>query len=144
MAVPNGTYGRIAPRSGLAWKKFIDVGAGVIDGDYRGEVGVVLFNHGADDLVVAAGDRVAQLVLERISFAEPTLVESLEDTKRGAGGFGSTGVAQIPAASAPAAKVQRAGASAIAGVVQAIADPARSAEELGAIRDAAVAALAAK
>ena len=56
--------------------------AGVIDGDYRGEVGVVLFNHGAEDLVVSVGDRVAQLVLEKIAFVDPTEVTSLEDTVR--------------------------------------------------------------
>merc|ERR1711991_875513 len=64
IAVPEGTYGRIAPRSGLAWKKHIDVGAGVIDADYRGNVGVVLFNHAEEDLEVTQGMRVAQLVLE--------------------------------------------------------------------------------
>ena len=69
MKIPSTCYGRIAPRSGLAWKKHIDVGAGVIDADYRGNVGVVLFNHGKDDLVVKRGDRVAQLVLEKISMA---------------------------------------------------------------------------
>ena len=51
IALPDGVYGRIAPRSGLAWKKHIDVGAGVIDQDYRGAVGVVLFNHGDQDLI---------------------------------------------------------------------------------------------
>ena len=53
---------RVAPRSGLAWKKFIDVGAGVVDYDYRGNVGVILFNHGEEDFVVRKGDRVAQLI----------------------------------------------------------------------------------
>ena len=51
IALPEGTYGRVAPRSGLAWKKHIDVGAGVIDRDYRGNVGVVLFNHSSEDLI---------------------------------------------------------------------------------------------
>lgn len=92
MKVPEGTYGRIAPRSGLAWKHHIDVGAGVIDADYRGAVGVVLFNHGDKDLVIAQGDRIAQLVLEKIAIAEVVEVESLDATERGAGGFGSTGV----------------------------------------------------
>ena len=59
---PEGTYGRIAPRSGLAWKKHIDVGAGVIDQDYRGDVGIVLFNHAEEDLEVTIGMRVAQLI----------------------------------------------------------------------------------
>ena len=67
IAIPEGCYGRIAPRSGLTVKKFIDVGAGVIDADYRGEVGVVLFNHSEEDFEVKAGDRIAQLILEKIA-----------------------------------------------------------------------------
>ena len=67
MAVPAGTYGRIAPRSGLASKNFIDVGAGVIDADYRGQVKILLFNHSETDFAVKEGDRVAQLILERVS-----------------------------------------------------------------------------
>jgi dUTP pyrophosphatase len=82
----------IAPRSGLAWKHFIDVGAGVIDEDYRGNVGVILFNHADADFEVKRGDRIAQLVLERISTPEVIEVESLDDTVRAGGGFGSTGV----------------------------------------------------
>lgn len=62
--------GRIAPRSGLAAKHFIDTGAGVIDADYRGEVKVLLFNHSDVDFPIKAGDRVAQLVLERVSFSD--------------------------------------------------------------------------
>ena len=92
IACPQGTYARIAPRSGLAVKKFIDVGAGVVDADYRGPVGVVLFNFGNEDFVVEKGDRVAQLILEKISMANALEVEDLDDTVRGAGGFGSTGV----------------------------------------------------
>lgn len=175
--VPHGTYGRVAPRSGLAAKHFIDVGAGVIDEDYRGEVLVLLFNHGEADFkgaqwlavggavgpgggaraccrrgrrcrsgmgacclrcrghvahvpalcvrvcsaaamaamralpaphallgaaaaalhrrracAVRKGDRIAQLVLEAIVTPEVEVVEELDDTSRGAGGFGSTGV----------------------------------------------------
>ena len=89
-----GTYGRIAPRSGLAVKKFIDTGAGVVDEDYRGPVGVVLFNHSEDDFEVKRGDRIAQLVLERIATPPVEVVEELDDTTRGAGGFGSTGVSK--------------------------------------------------
>eukprot|EP01006_Ploeotia_vitrea_P034224 TRINITY_DN65726_c0_g1_i1.p1 TRINITY_DN65726_c0_g1~~TRINITY_DN65726_c0_g1_i1.p1 ORF type:complete len:171 (-),score=24.66 TRINITY_DN65726_c0_g1_i1:196-675(-) len=89
--VPVGTYGRIAPRSGLAWKHFIDVGAGVIDADYRGNVGVILFNHSDADFVVSKGDRIAQLVLEQICTPEVEEVADLTTTKRGEGGFGSTG-----------------------------------------------------
>ncbi|KIW41091.1 deoxyuridine 5'-triphosphate nucleotidohydrolase [Exophiala oligosperma] len=91
IATPEGTYGRIAPRSGLAAKNFIDTGAGVIDADYRGEVKVLLFNHSEVDFEVKKGDRVAQLVLERIYTPEIVEVENLEESVRGAGGFGSTG-----------------------------------------------------
>ena len=76
VALPDGCYGRIAPRSGLAYKKGIDVGAGVIDQDYRGNVGIILFNFGDDDFVVEQGDRIAQFILERIFI--PTLVECEE------------------------------------------------------------------
>lgn len=92
--MPAGCYGAIWPRSSLAWKKFVDVGAGVIDEDYRGNVGVVLFNHAAEDLMVRRGDRVAQLVLERYVVASAVEVHDgppPNDTARGAGGFGSTG-----------------------------------------------------
>jgi len=91
IALPGGCYGRVAPRSGLAAKYFIDVGAGVIDQDYRGNVGVVMFNFNSDDFHVKKGDRIAQLILERIFI--PTLQElpSLDSTVRGDGGFGSTG-----------------------------------------------------
>ncbi|PGH06843.1 deoxyuridine 5'-triphosphate nucleotidohydrolase [Blastomyces parvus] len=91
IAVPEGTYGRIAPRSGLASKHFIDTGAGVIDADYRGEVKVLLFNFSDADFTINEGDRVAQLVLERIYTPEVVEVEELEQSVRGAGGFGSTG-----------------------------------------------------
>jgi len=85
----------IAPRSGLAVKHFIDVGAGVVDFDYRGNVGVVLFNHSEEDFVVTRGDRVAQLILESISMASVEEVLELDDTTRGASGFGSTGISTI-------------------------------------------------
>jgi dUTP pyrophosphatase len=91
IALPDGCYGRVAPRSGLAAKHFIDVGAGVIDQDYRGNVGIVLFNFGKEDFKVARGDRVAQLILERIFIPKLVEMKSLDDTDRGDGGFGSTG-----------------------------------------------------
>ena len=91
IATPEGTYGRVAPRSGLASKNFIDTGAGVIDADYRGPVKVLLFNHADVDFAVQEGDRVAQLVLERIYTPEVLEVAELEESVRGAGGFGSTG-----------------------------------------------------
>lgn len=91
--VPQGTYGRIAPRSGLAIKKFIDIGAGVIDSDYRGNVGIVIFNFGDEDFEVNIGDRIAQLVLEKIWLGDVEEVNEIKDlTERGDGGFGSTGV----------------------------------------------------
>merc|ERR1712172_269959 len=88
-----GTYARIAPRSGLAAKRMLHVGAGVVDADYRGEVGVVLFNHGPTAFEIAPGDRIAQLILEKASMLDPVQTASLEDTSRGVGGFGSTGIA---------------------------------------------------
>ena len=92
IACPQGTYARIAPRSGLAYKHGIDVGAGVVDADYRGPVGVILFNFGTQDFVVAKGDRIAQLILEKVCMAEAVEVQDLDDTERGVAGFGSTGV----------------------------------------------------
>jgi dUTP pyrophosphatase len=90
---PHGTYGRIAPRSGLTWKNSIDIGAGVIDEDYLGNIGVILFNHSDIDFPVKKGDRIAQLILERIiPDAEIVEVDNLQETARGIGGFGSTGV----------------------------------------------------
>lgn len=91
--VPIGTYGRVAPRSGLAVKHGISTGAGVVDADYRGEIKVVLFNHSQKDFEIKKGDRVAQLVLEKIVNAEIQQIEKHElvATERGEGGFGSTG-----------------------------------------------------
>ncbi|EIW82519.1 dUTP pyrophosphatase [Coniophora puteana RWD-64-598 SS2] len=91
IAVPAGTYGRVAPRSGLASKFMIDTGAGVIDADYRGTVFVLLFNLSDKDFQVSEGDRIAQLIIERIYTPEILEVEDLDETLRGAGGFGSTG-----------------------------------------------------
>ncbi|KAI3644834.1 hypothetical protein MP228_010998 [Amoeboaphelidium protococcarum] len=91
IAIPEGTYARVAPRSGLAVKNFIDVGAGVVDFDYRGPLGVVLFNFSDVDFQVKEGDRIAQLILERIVTPDVVEVEDLENTDRGVNGFGSTG-----------------------------------------------------
>ena len=91
VSLPPGTYARIAPRSGLAYRHFIDVGAGVVDSDFRGEIKVILFNHSAEDFPVQAGDRIAQLILERIDTPPVRKVAVLNDTDRGDGGFGSTG-----------------------------------------------------
>ncbi|XP_042220065.1 deoxyuridine 5'-triphosphate nucleotidohydrolase-like [Homarus americanus] len=73
--LPEDCYGRVAPRSGLSWKNHIDVGAGVIDRDYRGNVGVVLFNHAKTDFEVKNGDRVAQLICEKIVYPDIEEVE---------------------------------------------------------------------
>ena len=92
ITLPPGCYGRVAPRSGLAVKHCIQVGAGVIDPDYTGEVKVVLFNHGDKDFEVKKGDRIAQLVLERCETPPIEEINIVEDTERGSGGFGSTGI----------------------------------------------------
>lgn len=89
--VPFGHYGRIAPRSGLTVKYFLDIGAGVIDPDYSQLVGVVMFNFSDDGYQVQTGDRVAQLIIEKISTPDVIEVESIDETQR-TGGFGSTGV----------------------------------------------------
>lgn len=92
IALPSGCYGRVAPRSGLAWKHSIDVGAGVIDEDYRGPVNVILFNFGESDFEIKRGDRVAQLICEKIEQTDVEEVGNLDSTERGDNGFGSTGV----------------------------------------------------
>jgi len=110
IAIPEGTYARLAPRSGLAAKRMINVGAGVVDYDYRGEVGVVLFNHGPEDFPVAVGDRIAQLILEKVCMVGCVMVDTLDETARGSGGFGSTGVAQgysCPESGASTSQVRR-------------------------------------
>ncbi|KIY73786.1 dUTP pyrophosphatase [Cylindrobasidium torrendii FP15055 ss-10] len=91
LAVPLGHYGRVAPRSGLAAKFMIATGAGVVDSDYRGTLFVLLFNHSDKDFEIKQGERIAQLILEKISTPEIEEVDDLEATIRGAGGFGSTG-----------------------------------------------------
>ena len=87
-----GLYVRIAPRLGLGLKRSIDVGAGVVDSDYRSEVGVILVNHGDQDFEVKMGDRIAQLILEKTDTPPVEEVQGLGDTVRGSGGFGSIGV----------------------------------------------------
>lgn len=76
----------------MTWKHSIDVGAGVIDGDYRGPVGVILFNHSDVEFQVNVGDRIAQLIIEKILTPHVVEVNNLDETVRGVGGFGSTGV----------------------------------------------------
>jgi dUTP pyrophosphatase len=91
ISVPDGTYARIAPRSGLAIKYGVDIGAGVIDADYRGEIGVIIFNHGTEPFEIVAGDRIAQIIIERIETPNIVEVNTLDNTLRGINGFGSTG-----------------------------------------------------
>ncbi len=91
VAIPEGFYGRIAPRSGLAVKHGIDVLAGVIDSDYRGEVICLLYNTGADAVELPAGSKVCQLIIEQVITPSASWADDLEETARGAAGFGSTG-----------------------------------------------------
>ena len=93
LQIPDDCYARVAPRSGLTFNHGINVGAGVIDCDYRAEIGVILFNHSQNDFIVNQGDRVAQLIFEKIYTGIPEEVDysELSATQRGAGGFGSTG-----------------------------------------------------
>jgi dUTP pyrophosphatase len=91
LQIPAGHVGLVWPRSGLAVRHGIDTLAGVIDSDYRGEVRVVLVNHGQAVFPVAAGDRIAQLLIQRVERAAFVETAVLADTDRGGGGFGSTG-----------------------------------------------------
>lgn len=93
LAIPQGYEIQVRPRSGLALKHGVTVPntPGTIDSDYRGELKVIMINHGAEPFPIARGDRVAQLVLAPVTQAAWDEVEELEETARGAGGFGSTG-----------------------------------------------------
>ena len=93
VAIPEGFEIQVRPRSGLALKHGITVPntPGTIDSDYRGELKVILINHGAEPFAIARGDRVAQLVLAPVTQAAWNEVADLDETERGAGGFGSTG-----------------------------------------------------
>jgi dUTP pyrophosphatase len=93
ISIPEGYYGRIAPRSGLAYKNGIDVLAGVIDSDYRGDIGVILFNSDHNlDFQVNVGDRIAQIIIEKCHSVNWETVENLEASVRSEKGFGSSGV----------------------------------------------------
>ena len=93
IALPPGTEAQVRPRSGLAAKHGISLvnTPGTIDADYRGEIKVVLINHGPEPFTVRRGDRIAQLVIAPVLRAELHQVDALEETSRGAGGFGHTG-----------------------------------------------------
>jgi dUTP pyrophosphatase len=94
IAVPPGFEAQIRPRSGLALRSGVTLmnSPGTIDADYRGEVGVIVVNHGAEPVTIARGDRIAQLVILELPDVELVAVEELPETVRGAGGFGHTGV----------------------------------------------------
>uniref|UniRef100_A0A9E7ZIB3 Deoxyuridine 5'-triphosphate nucleotidohydrolase n=1 Tax=Bosea sp. NBC_00436 TaxID=2969620 RepID=A0A9E7ZIB3_9HYPH len=94
MQLPVGFEGQVRPRSGLALRHGVTVlnAPGTVDSDYRGEVSVVLINHGSEPFTVTRGDRIAQLVIAPVTHALLSEVETLSETARGAGGYGSTGV----------------------------------------------------
>ncbi len=93
MALPHGFEAQVRPRSGLAWKNGVTVlnSPGTIDADYRGEVKVILVNHGGQDFVITRGMRIAQMVIAAVIQTTWDVRDSLDETARGAGGFGSTG-----------------------------------------------------
>jgi dUTP pyrophosphatase len=91
VAIPPGFYGRIAPRSGLAAKNGLDVLAGVIDSDYRGEICCLLYNTSDEVIKLSAGSKICQLIIEQIITPDAAWATDLDETARGAGGFGSTG-----------------------------------------------------
>lgn len=94
VALPTGYEGQVRPRSGLAIKKGITVlnSPGTVDADYRGEIGVILVNLSNEDFIIEPGERIAQLVIAKHEQAEWEPVENLDETKRGRGGFGHSGV----------------------------------------------------
>ena len=93
LEIPKGFEAQVRPRSGLALKNGITVlnSPGTIDADYRGEIGVILINHGKENFEINNGDRIAQLVFAKVEQAVWNITESLSETERGEGGFGSTG-----------------------------------------------------
>lgn len=91
VAIPEGFYGRLAPRSGLATKNGLDVLAGVIDPDYRGEIGCLVYNAGNESVELPEQSKICQLIIEKISTPRAVWADDLSVTVRGAGGFGSTG-----------------------------------------------------
>lgn len=95
LMLPVGTYGRIAPRSGFALEYGIDVLAGVVDRDFRGEVKVLLSNFGEKDFRIQHGDRIAQLIIEKISEVDAIQTQSVDATLRGSGSFGGTGTVSL-------------------------------------------------
>ena len=107
MSINPGVYGRIAPRSGLAFKNGIDVMAGVIDSDYRGQIGVLLINLSNENKKISIGDKIAQIIFESCHKSTMKVVETLDDTIRSEGGFGSTD--SKPVATPPVVGVNKGG-----------------------------------
>lgn len=91
VAIPESHYGRIAPRSGLALRAGLDVLSGVIDADYRGEIGCLLYNTGDQTINLPAQSKICQLIIEKIVMPTPVWADDISKTERGSGGFGSTG-----------------------------------------------------
>jgi dUTP pyrophosphatase len=91
VAIPEGHYGRIAPRSGLALRTGLDVLSGVIDADYRGEIGCLLYNTGDETIELPAQSKICQLIIEKIITPDAVWADEIDETDRGSGGFGSTG-----------------------------------------------------
>lgn len=93
LAIPAGFEGQVRPRSGLALKKGVSLvnSPGTIDADYRGEVGIIIINHGQEAVTIAPGERIAQLIIAPVVRAEFVEVDALATTRRSAGGFGHTG-----------------------------------------------------
>ncbi|MEA1923233.1 MAG: dUTP diphosphatase [Pseudomonadota bacterium] len=93
IALPSGYEAQVRPRSGLALKHGVTLvnSPGTIDADYRGEISVIMINHGETDFIISDGERIAQMIVAPVSRCDWNLVENLEDSKRGSGGFGHTG-----------------------------------------------------
>ncbi|MFN2498609.1 MAG: dUTP diphosphatase [Pyrinomonadaceae bacterium] len=91
VAIPESHYGRIAPRSGLALRTGLDVLSGVIDADYRGEIGCLLYNTGDETIMLPAQSKICQLIIEKVITPTAIWADEITETDRGSGGFGSTG-----------------------------------------------------
>ena len=94
IALPEGYEAQVRPRSGLAVKYGVTLlnTPGTIDADYRGEISVILINHGAEDFIIKDGERIAQMIIAPVSRCQLQLADNLDETERGSGGFGHTGV----------------------------------------------------
>ena len=120
ISTPPGTYARVAPRSGMILKNSIDIAAGVIDHDYRGNLGIILVNNSSVPFSVKVHDRVAQLMVERVCMSNVVEVQSLPPTERSGQGFGSTGVGAHPCRSGDRQCCSHQGGCCYASVVRAL------------------------